>query len=152
MNGISCVFEARVSRDPELRYTREGKAVCNVGVGVPDGKGGVEWVRVALWEQLAEEMAERLGRGDQVYVEGRLRLSEWDTQDGQHRAGLEVNAWKLELLGGIGRREQPRQHDRDSADAPVAAAAEQPAYRQRIAAAAAEGTERAASRPRWGRR
>ncbi len=58
MNGIRVAFEGKVSFDPELRYTQAGKAVLNVGIGVPDGKGGVEWLRATLWEDLAERMYE----------------------------------------------------------------------------------------------
>lgn len=151
MNGLRCAFEGKVSFDPELRYTQAGKAVCNVSVGVADGRGGVDWVRVSTWEELAEQVYAELGKGDQVYVEGKLTLGQWTGQDGQQRSGLNVSAWKLELLGGIGRRE-PRGRDQDAGDGRTVDLAETPAYRERVAAAAAEGTERAAERARRGRR
>jgi single-strand DNA-binding protein len=151
VNGIRAAFEGRVGFDPELRYTQAGKALLNVSVGVSDGKGGVEWVRATLWEALAEEMHEQLEKGVHVYVEGRLTLGQWTGQDGQQRSGLNVSAWTCEILGAIGRRE-PRRVDQDAGDAPVVDPADAPAYRQRIAAAAAEGAVRAASRSRWGHR
>jgi single stranded DNA-binding protein len=151
VNGIRVAFEAKVSFDPELRYTQAGKAVLNVSVGVTDGRGGMDWVRVTLWEELAEQMSEQLGRGDQVYVEGKLTLGQWTGQDGQPRSGLNVSAWKLELLGAIGRPEPTRPTDQHGGDGRTVDLG-RVELRQRVAAAAAEGTERATSRRRAGRR
>lgn len=164
MNGIRVAFEGKVSFDPELRYTQAGKALCNVGVGVADGRGGVDWLRVALWEDLAERMYQELGKGDRVYVEGTLTLRQWTGQDGEQRSGLNVSAWKCEILGAVGRRaERPEPAARPASDdergdgRAVDLAATEPSddlatRRERIAAAAAEGTERAATRARRGRR
>lgn len=145
MNGIRCAFEGRLSQEPEMRYLADGRAVLNVGVGVPDGRGGVEWLRLTLWEELAERMHERMGKGDQVYAEGRLTLGQWTGQDGLQRSGLNVSAWKLEVLGGIGRRQPAPPQEQDAGEAPVVDLADHE-RRRRIASAAAEGSARAASR------
>lgn len=109
MNGIHCALQGALGADPELRFTSTGKAILNLSVAVTDNRAGgdgaeTQWVRVALWEELAEELAEVLKQGQEVYVEGKLRLNAWTGQDGQPRAQLSVSAWTCQLLGAIGRR------------------------------------------------
>jgi single-strand DNA-binding protein len=103
VNGIACNFHGRLGRDPELRYRADGRPLCNLSVGVPDGKGGLEWVRVTVWEEQAEAIYEQLEKGVDVVVEGRLKLAEWDGADGQRHAALNVSAWKVEVVGRAGR-------------------------------------------------
>ena len=84
--------------DPELRYTPSGKAVTNLRVAVnnnrrgPDGEWVEEtlWLRVEVWEQAAERMAEQLRKGNKIYAEGELRAREYDGSDGQKRTSLEL--------------------------------------------------------------
>ncbi len=84
--------------DPELRYTPSGKAVANLRVAVnnnrrgPDGEWVEEtlWLRVEVWEQAAERLAEQLRKGNKVYAEGELRAREYDGNDGQKRTSLEI--------------------------------------------------------------
>jgi single-strand DNA-binding protein len=114
MNGIHVATIGRVSSEPELKYTATAKAVLNFSVGVfenrPNGDGAeATWLRVACWEQLAEDLAERLHKGDEVYLEGRLKLNTWTAQDGTERTNLNVSAWKVEPLGHIGRRASKRE-------------------------------------------
>ena len=127
----------------------DGRGVAKNG-SVADGRGGMDWVRVSLWEELAEQMHDQLGRGDQVYVEGKLTLGQWTGQDGQPRSGLNVSAWKCAILGAVGRRETARV-DQDAGDGRTVDLG-QVELRQRVAAAAAAGTERAEERVRRGRR
>ena len=84
--------------DPELRYTPSGKAVTNLRVAVnnnrrgPDGEWVEEtlWLRVEVWEQAAERLAEQLRKGNKIYAEGELRAREYDGNDGQRRTSLEL--------------------------------------------------------------
>ena len=113
MNGIVAAVHGRLPKDAdELRYTANGQALLGFSLAVNDDKRGetapTEWLRVAAWGDLAEQLAERLPKGTEVYVEGRIRLEQWDGQDGQRRSGLKLSAWKVEPLGQIGRR-APRQ-------------------------------------------
>ncbi len=113
MNGIHVATIGRVSIEPELKYTSTARAVLNFTIGIfenrPNGDGSeATWLRVAVWKQLAEDLAERLHKGDEVYVEGRLKLNTWTGSDGTERFGLNVSAWKCEPLGQIGRRAPKR--------------------------------------------
>jgi single-strand DNA-binding protein len=109
MNGITAAFQGRLPRDADaLRYTSQGTALLSFSVAVEDSRRGegdpTEWVRVTAWGELAEDLVDRLPKGAEVYVEGRLRCEQWTGSDGQPRAGLAVSAWKVEPLGQIGRR------------------------------------------------
>jgi single-strand DNA-binding protein len=84
--------------DPELRYTPSGKAVTNLRVAVNDRSRGADgewveetmWIRVEVWEQAAERLAEQLRKGNKVYAEGQLRAREYEASDGQKRTSLEL--------------------------------------------------------------
>jgi single-strand DNA-binding protein len=84
--------------DPELRYTPSGKAVTNLRVAVNDRSRGADgewveetmWIRVEVWEQAAERLAEQLRKGNKVYAEGQLRAREYEGSDGQKRTSLEL--------------------------------------------------------------
>src|ERR671914_1529035 len=87
--------------DPELRYTRKGAAVATLRVAgnrrVPDGSGGwkdadTSFFRVNAWRTLAENVAESLTRGSRVLVIGRLRSRSWETQEGETRSTVEIEA------------------------------------------------------------
>ena len=88
--------------DPELRYTPNGAAVANFRVAVSRrGKDETtgEWkdletsfFRVSAWRSLGENIAETLTRGSRVIVTGRLRARSWETQEGETRSTVEIEA------------------------------------------------------------
>jgi single-strand DNA-binding protein len=87
--------------DPELRYTPNGAAVVNFSVAVTprmrDEGGGwkdgdTSFFRCNAWRNLAENVAESLTRGSRVIVTGRLRQRSWETQDGEKRSVVEIEA------------------------------------------------------------
>jgi single-strand DNA-binding protein len=104
LNDVRLV--GRLTRDPEVRYTPKGQAVARLDLAVnrrfKDNTG--EWreeatfVPVTVWRDAAERCRERLKKGSAVYVEGRLRSSNWETKDGQKRSGIEVEAYRLQFL------------------------------------------------------
>lgn len=97
-----------LTRDPELRYTPQGTAVCTFGMATNrqwkteegENKEDTEFVNVVAWNRLAEICAEFLKKGRQVYVEGRLSTREWEGQDGVKRRTTEVVANEVIFLGG----------------------------------------------------
>ena len=104
MNGIVSEVHGRLSRDPELEYTGQGTAMLVLNVAVHDAKRGEgepsEWVRATAWGELAEQLAERLKKGYEVYCHGRLKLKTWQKQDGTTGAGVELSAWTVQPMGG----------------------------------------------------
>lgn len=117
-NKITLV--GNLGKDPELRYTPQGNAVCDFSMATNEkrrDKAGemqnvATWFRVTLWGKTAENAAKYLAKGTQVYIEGRLRVEEWTDRDGNHRQSLEVNGTDMQFLGGGGRS------DEYSADSP----------------------------------
>lgn len=92
--------------DPDLRYSANGQPVLrftvasNGRVKTPEGdwQDRTEWVRVSVFGQRAETLAQHLRRGMKVYVAGRLEARPWTDQQGQVRAGLEVIAADVEFM------------------------------------------------------
>ncbi len=104
-----------LGRDPELRYTPQGTAVCKLSVATTERRKNVAgemeehttWFRVTAWGRQAELSNEYLTKGRQVYIEGRLRLEEYTDRDGNPRVSPEVNATDIQFLGQRG--DQPEQ-------------------------------------------
>ena len=98
-----------LTRDPEVRYTPKGSAVCDLAIAVnrvytTDGgerREEVTYVDVVLWSRLAEIAGEYLKKGRPVFIEGRLQMDSWeDKQSGQKRTKLRVVGETMQLLGG----------------------------------------------------
>ena len=114
MAGLNKVMLiGHLGRDPELRYTSSGTPVCSFSLAVSRRSGGrdgqqqqdeTDWFRITAWERLAEICANYLTKGQQVYIEGRIRLDTWTGQDGQERSNLAVTAYQMQMLGS--RRDQ----------------------------------------------
>ena len=105
-NKITIV--GNLGRDPELRYTPQGVAVCSFSMATNEkrrDKSGEQqdittWFRVTLWGRQAETASQYLTKGKPVYIEGRLRVEEWTDRDGKARHTLEVNATDMQFIGG----------------------------------------------------
>jgi len=103
------ILLGNLTRDPEVRYTPKGSAVCDLGVAVNrqytldsgEKREEVTFVDVVLWSRLAEIAGEYLKKGRPVFIEGRLQLDTWDDkQSGQKRSKLRVIGETMQLLGG----------------------------------------------------
>jgi len=113
MSFNKIIIVGNLGRDPELRYTPQGSAVCNFSVATNEKKrdkaGELQdvttWFRVTLWNKQAENASKYLTKGSPVYVEGRLRIEEWTDKDGNNRFTLEVNATDMQFISA-GRGEE----------------------------------------------
>src|SRR5215470_6272472 len=96
-----------LGRDPELRYTPQGTALCKMSIATTERRknsaGEMEehttWFRVTAWGRQAEMANEYLAKGRQAYIEGRLRLEEYTDREGQKRFSAEVSATEIQFLG-----------------------------------------------------
>lgn len=96
-----------LGRDPELRYTPQGDAVCDFSVAVSDRKRDkagefqevTTWFKVTFWRKQAENASKYLTKGRPVYVEGRLQVEEWNDRDGNKRFTLVIQGTELQFLG-----------------------------------------------------
>jgi single-strand DNA-binding protein len=104
------VLVGNLTRDPELRHTPSGTAVCKLRVAVntrqKDQTG--QWVDkpnyfdVTVWGNQGESCAQYLSKGRPVGVDGRLDWREWEAQDGSKRQAVEIIAENVQFLGGRG--------------------------------------------------
>lgn len=101
------IIVGNLGRDPEARFTQGGLAICKLSVAVTervkDGdawKDETEWVRVTVFGKTAENAAQYLQKGRQVYVEGRLKSSKYTDKDGVEKVSVEVIANSVVFLGG----------------------------------------------------
>ena len=96
----------RLGRDPEMRYTPAGTAVCNFTMATDEAfkdKSGewqkrTEWTRIVPWAKLAEQCSKLLNKGKLAYVEGRLQTREWDDRDGNKRRTTEIVIQRMRIL------------------------------------------------------
>ena len=103
------ILIGNLGRDPEVRYTPNGAAICNVTIATSrnwkDKNSGekmeeTEWHRVVFFDRLAEIAGEYLKKGRPVYVEGRLKTRKWTDKDGVEKYTTEIMADNMQLLGG----------------------------------------------------
>ena len=103
------ILMGNLGRDPEVRYSPDGAAVCNVSIATTsswkDKTSGerreeTEWHRVVFYNRLAEIAGEYLRKGRPVYVEGRIKTRKWQNKEGVDQYTTEVVADNMQLLGG----------------------------------------------------
>ena len=104
------ILVGNLGRDPEVRYSPDGAAICNVSIATTsqwkDKASGerreeTEWHRVVMYNRLAEIAGEYLKKGRPVYIEGRLKTRKWQDKDtGADRYATEVVADQMQMLGG----------------------------------------------------
>lgn len=98
-----CEFIGRLGKDPEVRYSPAGDAVCNfsIAVGYKYGeKESTEWVRIVTFKKLAGICGDFLRKGSQVYIAGRMTTRKWQNKDGVDQYTTEVIADQMQMLGG----------------------------------------------------
>jgi single-strand DNA-binding protein len=101
------ILMGRLTRDPEVRYIPSGMAVSEIGLAVSDKRKNAkgEWVEettfvdVTLWGRTAEVVNEYLSKGSPIFIEGRLKLDQWES-DGQKRSKLRVVGERFQFVGG----------------------------------------------------
>jgi len=108
LNKVTLI--GNLTRDPELRYTPQGTAVCTFGLATNrqwktdngEKKEDAEFHRIVAWTKLAEICGQLLKKGRKVFVEGRLQTRKWSGQDGVERQTTEVVITDMMLLDSKG--------------------------------------------------
>lgn len=100
------ILIGNLTRDVEVKYLQSGMATADIGLAVNDRRkqgdqlvDDVSFVDVTLWARNAEVASEYLSKGSPVFIEGRLKLDQWESQ-GQRRSKLKVVCESLHLIGG----------------------------------------------------
>lgn len=121
---INKVFlSGRLTQDPELRYTPSGVAVTTLRMAVNstffskdrEKREEVCYINVVAWRRQAEACVEYLRKGSPAFVEGRLQSRNWETQDGQKRSTIEVQADRVQFLEWGGDRDSAPSRGSESA-------------------------------------
>jgi single-strand DNA-binding protein len=95
-----------LTRDPEVKYTPKGTAVGDLAIAINDSykaqdgtiKETVTYVDIEVWGRQAENCKQYLVKGRPIFVEGQLKLDQWE-QEGQKRSKLKVRALNVQFLG-----------------------------------------------------
>jgi len=129
-NSVTLV--GRLTRDPEVRFTGKGQAVCSFDLAVnrryKDTAGtwqdDTSFIPVVVWGDAANRCGERLKKGFPAHVEGRLKSRNWETKDGQKRTSIEVIARRVQFLSKVTATDSESEADStESAEQPKAAGA-----------------------------
>lgn len=120
------VLVGNMTRDPQVRFTPGGSAVCEIGLAINRSwfdknantkKEETTFVDVTLWGRTAEVAGEYLAKGKQVLIEGRLQLDQWDDKEsGQKRSKLKVVGENMTMLGGGGGQSNGQPQQQQAAD------------------------------------
>lgn len=106
MNKI--VLIGRLTKDPELKYTQSGTAVCNFTLAVnrrfanQSGEKEADFINCQSWQKTAEFVANYFKKGQMMALEGRLQVHSYDGNDGKKRWVTEVITEQIEFVGGKG--------------------------------------------------
>ncbi len=110
MSVNKVILVGNLGRDPEVRFTGGGKAVCHFPVATTevwnDANGErrerTEWHNISVWGKQGENCGKYLSKGRQVYVEGSIRTRSYDDKEGIKRYATEIIAQTVRFLGGQG--------------------------------------------------
>lgn len=110
LNKVTLI--GNLGRDPELRYSPDGAAICTISLATSnqwkdrttgERREETEWHRVVFYNRLAEIAGEYLRKGSTIYAEGRLKTRKWQDKDtGAERYSTEIVADQMQMLGGRG--------------------------------------------------
>ena len=110
MSVNKVILVGNLGKDPELRYTPSGTAVCTFSLATTDrfkNKQGeqqerTEWHNIVVWAGLAEICGKYLTKGKQIYIEGRIQNRSYDDRDGNKRYITEIVANEMQMLSRAG--------------------------------------------------
>ena len=133
MNSVNLV--GRLTKEPELRRTGDGTAVCSYSLAVkrPMVKDAVDYPEIVSWRQSAEYLAQYGHKGDVVAVSGSLQSREWTDKDGNKRKAWEVVTTSVELISSKKNNEgntQPAQNQNGYSGPQQGYGQTQPGYQQ----------------------
>ena len=123
MSFAKTIVVGNLGQDPELRYMQSGKPVTTFSICANDRRGSGDnrtdepiWFKANVFGNSAEAVAKHLQKGDQVYIEGRLKHELWDGRDGEKGLTLNINTSDVQFLGKRNRASQTGEAETTSAD------------------------------------
>jgi len=107
------ILIGRLGQDPETRFSQAGLQITKFSLATSEkykGEEQTEWHNVVTFGKIAEICAQYLAKGQQVYIEGRIKTSSWTGEDGIKKYRTEINATQMKFLGTKGNG-MPKQED-----------------------------------------
>ncbi|MFN4971813.1 MAG: single-stranded DNA-binding protein [Bacteroidota bacterium] len=97
-----------LGQDPEVKYLENNRVVANFSLATSESytdrngerKTDTEWHRIEMWDNLAKIAEKYLKKGQQVYIEGKIRTQTWKDKDGNEKTGIRIKAISMTMLGG----------------------------------------------------
>jgi single-strand DNA-binding protein len=110
MSVNKVILIGNLGKDPEVRFTAGGRAVARFSVATSDAwtdaegqrQERTEWHNIVVWGKQAESCGQYLQKGRQVFIEGSIRYRSYDDKEGNKKYITEVNALRVQFLGGGG--------------------------------------------------
>ncbi|GAB3564105.1 single-stranded DNA-binding protein [Spirosoma luteolum] len=155
MAGVNkVILLGNLGSDPEVRHLEGGSVVARFNIATSEAYTSrtgerveqTEWHRIELWDNLAKIAEQYLRKGNQVYIEGKIKSESWKDKDGVEKTGIRIRATSMTLVGGRPNAgdgsdntydspaaQAPQQAQPATAPRPQAAPAPQPAPRQQTA-------------------
>ena len=108
MNLNKVILAGNLTRDPELRYTSGGSAVCNLSIAVNktyvdkqgEKKKDTSFFNLVAWAKQAETIAKYFTKGKAIYVEGELKNRSWEDKNGEKRSATDITIREFQFVGG----------------------------------------------------
>lgn len=118
----SAVLAGRITKDPELRKTQNGKSVCSFVVAcdrpkTKDGESAADFISCVAWNQSADYLCAYAHTGDLIGIQGSIQTRSYDDQSGQRRYVTEVLANRLTILSSVSRQQEQSQEKKEPAPA-----------------------------------
>jgi len=119
MNYNRMILGARLTRDPDLRYSQGGTAFCNIGLAETEKYKDQEdtlFIDAVAFGKTAELIDEHFRKGDPIMIEGKLSLDQWEDNEGTRRSKIKLKIDQFKFVGNKGDREQRPAANRSSHD------------------------------------
>jgi single-strand DNA-binding protein len=117
MNSVNII--GNLTNDPDLKYTKEGTAVCDLSVAINDGFGDKAetcFIVCTVWKITAENCDKYLSKGSKVAIEGKLHQDRWEDSEGKKHSRIKITAFRVEFLNTRKPDENPNSPAGDNQD------------------------------------
>ena len=96
-----CVLKGRLCKNPELSTTTSGMSVCRIRLAVPrrDNQSGTDFITCTAFKNQAEFLNKYFSKGQEILIQGSLRINQWEGDDGIKREGCEVLINNIDFCG-----------------------------------------------------
>lgn len=96
-----CVLKGRLCKNPELSTTTSGMSICRIRISVPrrDKQSGTDFVTCTAFKNQAEFLNKYFSKGQEILIQGSLRINQWEGDDGIKREGCEVLINNIDFCG-----------------------------------------------------